>query len=31
MIYGMMQLARKIKMQSFFKLPEQPQPKGGKE
>jgi hypothetical protein len=24
MIYGMMQLARKIKMQEFFKLPKQP-------
>jgi hypothetical protein len=24
MIYGMMQLARKIKVQNFFKLPEQP-------
>jgi NADH-quinone oxidoreductase subunit B len=26
MIYGMMQLARKIKMQEFFKLPKQPHP-----
>ncbi|MDR1719834.1 MAG: NADH-quinone oxidoreductase subunit B [Dysgonamonadaceae bacterium] len=26
MIYGMMQLARKIKMQDFFKLPKQPHP-----
>jgi NADH-quinone oxidoreductase subunit B len=26
MIYGMMQLARKIKMQNFFKLPQEPHP-----
>jgi NADH-quinone oxidoreductase subunit B len=26
MIYGMMQLARKIKLQEFFKLPKQPDP-----
>jgi len=26
MIYGMMQLARKIKLQEFFKLPKQPHP-----
>ena len=27
-LYGMMQLARKIKVQNFFKLPDQPEPKG---
>ena len=27
MLYGMMQLQRKIKVQNFFKLPEQPDPK----
>jgi len=34
MIYGMMQLARKIKIQEFFRLPKQPTPqppKGGEE
>lgn len=31
MIYGMMQLARKIKVQNFFKLPSQPKPGENKE